>query len=290
MRAFTITSTLCYAILPRTDKDLSENELVLLRDNLGLDIKSKYKAELDESWQHKTHAELRQLSNDELKTIYKSYGRPFSNKNKEKLVETVLLGPLVSHSITEVEKILKYSFLQPLPQEYRSAHKLGSLNEERVCSVLGSIVQKLGWELIDAFECGLLCNKMREYLATPLDGWIVMWYNKYNADKQFQHRDSKGSAMSLDCQNFHCGLEIKSPPSKKIIQETINKCVDLHGPFSQCEFGTPAFKQLVYKPEYRTQVLHHATVANLKYVLFDVAGTTKVHYAVLIRFPDQKLP
>jgi hypothetical protein len=46
---------------------------------------------------------------------------------------------------------------------------------------------------------------------------------------------------------------------------------------------------LVYKPEYRTQVLHHATVANLKYVLFVVAGTTKIHYAVLIRFPEVKL-
>jgi len=28
-------------------------------------------------------------------------------------------------------------------------------------------------------------------------------------------------------------------------------------PFSQCKFGTPAFKQLVYKPKYMTQVLHH---------------------------------
>ncbi len=63
----------------------------------------------------------------------------------------------------------------------------------------------------------------------------------------------------------------------------------MHGPFSRCEFGTDAFKQLVYKPEYRTQVLHHAVVANLKYVLFVVAGTTKVHYAVLIRFPEDKL-
>jgi hypothetical protein len=95
--------------------------------------------------------------------------------------------------------------------------------------------------------------------------------------------------MSLDRQNFHCGQEIKAPSSKKTIQETIKKFVDLHGPFAQCEFGAPVFKQLVYKPEYRTQVLHHATVANLKYVLFVVADTTKVHYAVLIRFPDQKL-
>jgi hypothetical protein len=45
----------------------------------------------------------------------------------------------------------------------------------------------------------------------------------------------------------------------------------------------------VYKPEYRTQVLYHASIANLKYVLFVVAGTTKIHYTVLIRFPENKL-
>ena len=59
--------------------------------------------------------------------------------------------------------------------------------------------------------------------------------------------------------------------------------------FLQYEFSTTAFKQLVYTPEYRTQELHHATVTNLKYVLFVVAGTTKVHYAVLIHFPADKL-
>ena len=117
MRACTITLILCHAILPRTDEDWPENELVLLKDNLGLEIKSEVEAEINSSWQHKTQAELRQLSNEQLKTICKSYGRPFSNKNKEKLIETVLLGPLVSQSIAEVEKILKYSFLQPLPQE-----------------------------------------------------------------------------------------------------------------------------------------------------------------------------
>jgi hypothetical protein len=59
--------------------------------------------------------------------------------------------------------------------------------------------------------------------------------------------------------------------------------------FSQCEFGSDAFKKLVYKPEYRVQVLHHALVANLTYVLFVVAGITRIHYAVLIRFPESKL-
>lgn len=169
MRAFTVLSTLCHAIFPRTEKDLTETDL-------GLEIKSEIEAEIDESWQYKTNAELRHLCNEQLKTICKSYGRLFSNKNKEKFNKMVLQGPLVSlsHSITEAEEILKYSFLQPLPQEDRSSLKLGSLNEEQVHSVLHSIVEKLGWELVDVYQCGLLPSKMKEYLATSLDGWIVM--------------------------------------------------------------------------------------------------------------------
>jgi hypothetical protein len=42
-------------------------------------------------------------------------------------------------------------------------------------------------------------------------------------------------------------------------------------------------------PEYWMQVLHHATVANLKYVLFVVGGSTKAHYTIPIQFPDHKL-
>ncbi len=45
----------------------------------------------------------------------------------------------------------------------------------------------------------------------------------------------------------------------------------------------------MYKPEYHVQVLHHATVVNLKYILFVVAGSMKVYYAVLIQFPDAKI-
>ena len=95
--------------------------------------------------------------------------------------------------------------------------------------------------------------------------------------------------LSMGKREYHCGLEIKTPSSKKLLQNEIRTAVDLHGVFSQCEFGSAAFRQLVYKPEYRVQVLHHATVCNFKYILFVVAGTTKVHYAVLIRFPEAKV-
>jgi hypothetical protein len=88
---------------------------------------------------------------------------------------------------------------------------------------------------------------------------------------------------------LYCGLEIKTPYSKKTLPNQVRQCILLYGTFSQCEFEGAAFKQLVYKPEYHVQVLHHATVTNLKYILFVIAGMTKVHNAVLIRFPDAML-
>jgi hypothetical protein len=127
-----------------------------LKNDLGLALRTVDDVDVDISWQHKERSELRKISNEELKKICKSYGRTFSNKKKEELVETVKLGPANSQSMTEVEKILKYSFLQPLSAEVRSAHKLGSLNEEKVRSTIKAIVEKLGWELVDMFECGLL--------------------------------------------------------------------------------------------------------------------------------------
>jgi hypothetical protein len=45
-------------------------------------------------------------------------------------------GPVMSQSITEVEKILKYS--------YDSVHKLDSMNKERAQLVFKAIVAKLG--------------------------------------------------------------------------------------------------------------------------------------------------
>lgn len=42
-------------------------------------------------------------------------------------------------------------------------------------------------------------------------------------------------------------------------------------------------------PEYCVQVLYYATVSNMKYIVIVVAGLTKVHYAVLVMFPDVKL-
>jgi len=86
----------------------------------------------------------------------------------------VELGPAEDLSITDHEKMPKLFFLKPLADKDRLAHKLGPLNQKMVQSVLSYIADGLGFELIDSFECGLLQNKLTEYLETSLDGWLVL--------------------------------------------------------------------------------------------------------------------
>jgi len=98
-----ITSTLCHAILPRTDNGLFQSKLQLLKFDFGIDVRSEADMEVDVLWQHKDPFDLKKLSNDQLKTICKSYDRAFSNKKNDQLMETVLLGPAMNQSIREVE-------------------------------------------------------------------------------------------------------------------------------------------------------------------------------------------
>lgn len=45
----------------------------------------------------------------------------------------------------------------------------------------------------------------------------------------------------------------------------------------------------MYKPNYRSQLLHHTAVADLKFVLLIVAAESKIKFATLISFPDSKI-
>ncbi len=73
---------------------------------------------------------------------------------------------------------------------------------------MGAIVWKLGWH-------GLLCNKMKEYLATLLYDWMVMKCNEISDNKQQFNSDSDEDAVSVDHGHYNCGLQIKTPSSKK---------------------------------------------------------------------------
>ena len=121
---------------------------------------------------------------------------------------------------------MKYSFLQPLSQDNHSAHKLGSLKEEKVQGVISAIMSKLRWDLVDIFECGLLRNNVNEYLATSLDGWLVIRCIK-DGHVELLHlsENEDDDYIPLDKRNCNCGFDIKTPSTKKLIKGYIRHCM-----------------------------------------------------------------
>lgn len=181
-----ITSTKGHVALPRKESELqSEEEIKLLRDDLGRQLEAETtqedepeaetESEAMDSHQHKSVKELVDgNSKEELINICKAYGRTYSGKNKDGLAATIKLGPTEATTITDQEKFIRNMFLTPLADKDRSAHKLGSKNEAKVRGVLSGIADKLGYELHDSWESGLLFNKQRKFLATSVDGWLQL--------------------------------------------------------------------------------------------------------------------
>ena len=121
-----------------------------------------------------------------------------------------------------------------------------------------SIVDGLGIEFVDMWECGLLCSKEHPWLGTSLDGWLV-----------FQEK------ADGDNHNMKAGIEIKTLTGNDT-RRTAKFGRELHGVFSRCKFGDNKFKQLVFKKEHRAQVLHHAVTCKFGHMVFIVADKTKV--------------
>lgn len=88
-------------------------------------------------------------------------------------------------------------------------------------------------------------------------------------------------------QKQHAALEIKSPTSLSVRQK-VHELRDQHGEYTQCTLGDITFNALVYKPEYRVQVLHHAVVCGFDKVLFVVANEFKPIYATMISVTQQQ--
>jgi hypothetical protein len=172
--------------------------------------------------------------------------------------------------LTGVEMMLQATFLPPLKDKERTPHKVGTLNEARVRNSIGTLLENFECAIVDIWECGLISQVERLWLATSLDGWLV-------------YVDKRGNSNI----EKHAGLEIKTPTGKEW-RELVKTHESHFGTFLRCECGDNDFKLLVYKPDYRTQVIHHATVANLDEVLFVVANENRNIYSVMIYFTAEQ--
>jgi len=129
--------------------------------------------EVNLSWKSKSTSALKKESNTTLQGICKSYGRPYSGK-KDDLVRQIHKGP-ADEGITEQERMLKYTLMAPLPDKDRAAHKLGSLNEDNVRSVIDNLIHDEYDDYIysDSWETGFFLNKKYKWFGASLDGWLI---------------------------------------------------------------------------------------------------------------------
>jgi hypothetical protein len=79
------------------------------------------------------------------------------------------------------------------------------------------------------------------------------------------------------------GLEIKTPTGSDK-RELVLRLRDEFGEYTESTLGNDIFKALVYEPNYRVQVLHHAVVCGFEKVLFVVANEYKPIFSTLISF------
>jgi hypothetical protein len=168
------------------------------------------------------------------------------------------------------EKLLQATFLPPLKDKDKTPHKIGSLNEQSVRNSLGTLLAEFGCEIICLWECGLISRVDKLWLATSLDGWLVYVDRFHNTNVE-----------------EHAGLEIKTPTGKEW-RELVKTHQSQFGSYVRCECGDEEFKLLVYKSDYRTQVLHHAMATNLEKVFFVVANENTPIYSVLISFSTEQ--
>ena len=115
---------------------------------------------------------MKKETNDALKKICKSYGRPSSGR-KDELIKQIHKGP-ADEGITEQERMLKHTLMVPLPDKDRAAHKLGSLNEENVRGVICNLIddEYEGCTYRDSWETGFMLNMCHEWFGVSLDGWV----------------------------------------------------------------------------------------------------------------------
>jgi hypothetical protein len=64
----------------------------------------------------------------------------------------------------------------------------------------------LGWTVVDMFECGLLQNKLKEYMATSFDRWLIIRYESSDDEKELNNSNSEDEGWAMEHSNYNCGL------------------------------------------------------------------------------------
>ena len=156
-------------VIPREEKKLTLEQRSLLRNDMGKKLISPLDTQRNNEldiYVNATTDEMKLLTKNKLIDICKHFKRPHSGQNKGGLIDQILKGPIETDEMTEQEVFMKKTFRVPLVDKDKAVWKRGSLIEDNVRSVMEGVVNGVGGELEDIWECGLLRNKTRHWNVT----------------------------------------------------------------------------------------------------------------------------
>ena len=282
LRLFTFTSTTALAVAQRMkhDSDLMSPEAVqLLHDDLGIARPcADGTAAVDPAVKYGRYMEmsidqLELQTKKLLKQILAAFNVPGRSTMTDKRVmaRAVKSGPVKETVInrSEFEEFVRSTMMKPRKKTPSTA--LGTANEDNILSGLAAFTA--GSNVVEILEkpkeVGLAVRKGKRHLGTNADGASPA------ADLKISGEPSPDGAV----------IELKTMTTASTIRQAKQR---VEHKVDRCQLGDAKFKRIVREPGYRLQTLHHATVYQLRYVVFVVASGTAIINVLLIDVAESK--
>ena len=193
------------------------------------------------------------------------------------------------------KELLSKWFLKPLKNS--SAFKVGHRNEHNITTNVASFLEShkddltkegvpKSLEVSALASRGVLASKHHNVLCTSPDQLAVV----------VEKRGVRAGSLGAEYRRSRIAyLEYKtmtvantSSSSKGRLERARNhEEANPEQPLFQCEFDSDWCRELVWTPQYRTQLLHHAAVCDVDLCLFVVADTKTILYVVAVEFSDR---
>ena len=272
-----ITSTVAFTIAQLLQANTLNSESSLNSDELlVLNLVGISTTEFQSSNQLPDRETLGRMKVAELKTLCRNRGLQM-NGNKQDLIDRLENSPIAPVNIFSV--LLSKWFMKPIKSSY---FKTGSQNESNILRCLGAFLLSdgpQGYSLEGSPVCrGLLRRKVVDsaepsFLATSIDGVAVL-------------SRSMGE-LTTTCV---CVLELKTMCTRETERQALARLECARGVVHDTQrnvftgtLHSDVFKILVWTPQYKTQVLHHAAVSSVPTVMFVVASTTTIIYSIVVQ-------
>lgn len=259
-----VTSTLLCKFIRVCQSDIPQEDRSKLTAMLGISPTDAFEEDLSEE-------EISAMTVPQLKACLR-HRRVNPSGQKADLIQLVRTS-LPRRRDVKQEIFLKW-FMKPLKRS--TAMVIGNLNESRIVGALPQFFNnnQCLWSIGAIVEIGLVCRKDRRDVADSPDGIVrLVPVDQDTADDIIAALEMKTTVERRTRNEAYARIE-EVPVGKRILN---------------VDFGTSLFRKMVWKPEYRAQVLQHAVGNAVHTVVFTVASRTEIIYVALIKFTPEIL-